>query len=434
MKKLPALAALLTFSLLGCRMMASPNPPVLVSTQLEVPSGLNTAPFNQARTLNIPSGMKIQVVARVKGARFLAVTPDGNVLVSQPKEGSISLVRPGAAYATSAFVTGLNNPHDMVFTQIEGKTYLYVSEAGRISRSEYQNGDLTRRAMEVVVDGLPTEPLPDEDNYRHILKNIAIGGGKLYVDVASSTNEDPRDLQTDPIRGAIYQYDLDGKNRKLFATGIRNAEGLAFAPDTGDLWAVINQRDDMQYPYHKDFDGDGSDDYGKVLPDFVDNNPPEQFIKVKEGGDYGWPYCNPVLNSTTGYQNMPYVADVTRNPDNSVKDCNTMTPTDMGIQAHSAPLGLTFWTGASVPEGFKNGAVVGLHGSWNRQSFTGHKVSFFPFQNGQPTGEQDLVSGWVTDAANKVRWGRPVDTAPLSDGSLLISDDESGTVYRLYQP
>ncbi|GEM47028.1 PQQ-dependent sugar dehydrogenase [Deinococcus cellulosilyticus] len=433
MKKKHLMKAVLTLSLLGCQMNAAPVSPRLVSTSVDVRDGLNTAPFNQARTLNVPEGMKIEVVARVPGARFLAVTPDGNVLVSQPNTGKITLLRSSAAYAASDFVTGLQRPHDMVFTQVEGKTYLYVSEAGRITRSEYQNGDLTRRAATGVVENLPTSPLPGEGNYRHLLKNIALGNGKLYVSIASSTNEDPRDLQVEPKRGAIYQYDLDGKNGRLFATGIRNAEGLDFDPVTGELWAVVNQRDDIQYPYHQDFDGDGSDDYGKVIPDFVDNNPTEQFIKVKDGGDYGWPYCNPI--ATNGNMKaITYVPDVTRNPDNSVKNCAQMTKTDLGIQGHSAPLGLTFWSGNNVPAAFKNGATSGLHGSWNRQAFTGHKVSFFPFQNGEPTGEQDLVTGWVTDAVNKVRWGRPVDTAVLPDGSLLISDDQSGTVYRLYQP
>ncbi len=403
------------------------------SVTVKVPDGMNAAPFDQARKLTVPSGFAISVFARVDGARFMAVAPNGDVLVSQPGDGKVTLLRPreGQAPQSFTFASGLNRPHDLVFHEVSGKTYLYVSEQDKVGRYLYTKGDTGGQGREVVVTGLP-------GGGNHPLKNIALNGDQLYVSIGSSSNADPKDLQMNPKRAAIYVYSANKTNQPatsgtLFAQGIRNAEGLTFAPGSDKLWVVVNNRDNIAYPFHKDLTDDGKDDYGQVIQAYVNDHPPEEVIQVKQGANYGWPYCNPDPDSATGLSDMPFNHDAQNNPDGQTFDCTAKaTRVDKGIHAHSAPLGVAFWTGG--PGAYKNVMTTGLHGCWNCSKAFGYKVVFFPLlANGTLGDEADLVSGWVTDPATKQQWGRPVDTLPMSDGSLLISDDGSGTVYRLYQ-
>lgn len=404
--------------------------PPLTTITVEVPDALKTLPpFTVPKQLKVPQGFGVRVYARVPKARFILVLPSGEALVSQPKLGSVSLLQPPVTPGDPANVTilfeGLKSPHDMVWHRIGENEYLYLSESNAVARYLYEgtdsNGTIKFSTREVIVVGLP-----DESDFRHPLKNIAVHNDYLYVAIGSATNDSPDDLKRDPKRGAIYAYSLDGNgSRQLVSEGVRNAEGLAFAPETDNLWVVVNQRDDVTYPYH-----DGSNMYGKVNMDYVDEHPPEEFSRIEWGINYGWPFCNP--EPSESMNDLTYVADAANNPNESVVDCSQFRSVDKGMEAHSAPLGLTFWTGLLVPEAFKNGALVGMHGSWNRRAFSGHKVAFFPWENDRPGDAYDLVTGWVTDAQKKRRWGRPVDTGVLHDGSLLITDDASGTVYHMY--
>jgi glucose/arabinose dehydrogenase len=429
------LSAMLGF-LLGCVALAVPQA-ASQTVEVQVPEGLNSEPFDMQRELTVPPRFAIEVLARVDGARFLAVAPNGDILVSQPEAGTVTLVRPQESGAPETFelITGLLMPHDMVFHTLDDTTYLYVAAADQVVRYPYEEGTTSLTEGETIVTGLPTEPLEGEDNYRHPLKSIALYEDTLYVMIASSTNADPADLEAEPKRGAIYTYSASTPNQEatsgtLFANGIRNAEGLAFAPGTNELWAVVNNRDNTLYPFHDDWENDGTgDDYGKEIQSFVDNYPAEEIIQVQEGAHYGWPFCNP--NPADGYDNMPFDNDVETNAGGQAFDCSTATPINKGAQAHSAPLGASFWTNG--PEPYTNSLVVAFHGSWNRSAFSGHKVSLYPYENGNLGDEVELVTGWVTDPVAQERWGRPVDVEPLPDGSLLISDDFSGTVYRLYQ-
>jgi hypothetical protein len=232
------------------------------------------------------------------------------------------------------------------------------------------------------------------------------------------------------VRGSIYRYNADGTGGRLFARGLRNAEGLAIAPGTGVLWAVVNNRDNVAFPFHMDWSGDGKDDYGRVMQSYIDNHPPEEFTRVRAGANYGWPFCNPNPATPSGLNSMPFDRDVQLNATGSRLNCSLATRADKGIQAHSAPLGLTFLQGRNVPAAYRNGAAIALHGSWNRATRTGYKVVFFPWDLAadRPGAQIDLVTGWVT--AGGV-WGRPVDVAVAPDGSLYVSDDKSGTVYRI---
>ena len=432
------LALLLTALLVGAAAAQDLPAPAGASETVTVGvmDGMNSEPFDVARELTVPPGFGIEVFARVEDARFLGVAPNGDVLVSQPRAGKITLLRPREGQAPESFdlVTGLNMPHDFAFYTLDGTTYLYVAATDEIVRYPYTDGATSLTNGETIVSDLPSEPLQGQDNYRHPLKSLALNGDTLYVMIASSTNADPADLSAEPKRGAIYTYSASTPNQAatsgtLYAEGIRNAEGLAFAPGTENLWAVVNNRDQTAYPAHEDIDGDGNDDYGKVVQSFVDNYPAEEIIQVKQDANYGWPFCNP--NPSDGFNDMPFDRDVETNPDGAALDCSSQaTQINKGIQAHSAPLGMSFWT--SGPAAYENAMTIGLHGSWNRSVLSGNVVALYPYQDGSLGDRTDLVTGWIIDPATQERWGRPVATEPMADGSLLISDDVSGTVYRLY--
>lgn len=363
-------------------------------------------------------------------------------MVSQPDYGKISLIRPNGSGEplVSDFVTGLRRPHDIVFHTIGSTTYVYISETHQINRFIYNYADTTPHNRELIVTNLPDGEINGElrGAHNHALKNIAIDSKhNLYVSNASATNASVSDTVANPQRGAIYVYDagatnVDANRGRLFARGLRNAEGLALLPNTDDLWVVVNNRDNVPYPHHGDFDGDGSDDYGKILPAYVDNHPPEAFTRVRDGGNYGWPFANPRPDSPSGLSNMPFDPDYTNNPNWSVYPESAFDRITKGIQAHSAPLGLSFLQNTNFPAAYRTGAVVGYHGSWNRTGRTGYKVTYFPWNasSNTPGDEVDFVTGWVNEETQDV-WGRPVDAIADPQGNLFISDDEGGTVYKL---
>ena len=389
---------------------------------------MRTSPFNTTRTLLVPPDFTISVYVRIGSPRFMAVTPDGSLLVSRPGSGSVVLVRPngtGDPLVTN-FVTGLRRPHDIVFHTIGTTTYVYIAETNQINRYVYTPSALTPSGRQVVVAGLPDASSPElNGTYGHELKNIALDGNdKLYVSIASTCNVCTSDTQSNPVRASIYVYNADGTNGRLFARGLRNAEGLAFIPGTNTLWVVVNNRDDIAYPYD-----DGSGNYGRVFSAYVDNHPPDEFTPVRDGGNYGWPFCNPNPDTPSGLVDMPFDRDYQTNQNGAV-DCSTMDRINRGIQAHSAPLGVTFLQNTNAPDLYKPGAAAGFHGSWNRVQKTGYKVAYFPWDAlTQLPGDQiDLVSGWADAFSN---WGRPVDVAVDPDGAILISDDQAGAIYKL---
>lgn len=407
-----------------------------VTQVMEVAPALSGTPFNSPRTVRVPPGFKLKLWARVGGARFMALAPNGDVLVSNPGAGTITLVRDDGAGVTRQFefASGLLRPHDMVFRRIGDLTYLYIAESNQVSRAVYQSGDTSLGDRDVVVADLPDESTTElRGTYAHRLKNIALSpDNQLYVSIASSCNACAEDAVSNPVRGAIYQYNADGSNPRLVARGIRNAEGLDFLPGTNELWVTINNRDELPYPFDDDFDGNGSIDYGKIIQSFVDLNPPDLFTRVRIGGNYGWPYCNAMPNASMS--NLESVRDVETNPDGRALDCGTVDSASKGLRAHSAPLGMSFLHNTAAPEAFRKGAVVALHGCWNCSRLdAGYKVSFFPFDDaGNPGAEVELVTGFVSnpEVRNSV-WGRPVDVIADARGGLLISDDFANAIYRL---
>ncbi len=352
----------------------------------------------------------------------MAVAPNGDLLVSKPDNGYVKIFRPepsGGAPKERDFATGLQKPHDIVFHKIGDQQYVYIAEKNRIIRYKYSNGDLQGQNLEVVVDNLPDESLAElKGNYGHVLKNIALDSNdKLYVSIASTCNACIEDTQSNPKRGAIYEYNADGSNGRLFAEGIRNAEGLDFVPGTKDLWVTVNNRDNVAYPFE-----DATGNYGKVVQSYVDNNPPEAFTLVRDGGNYGWPYCN--TDQREGMDNMPFIKDVQLNPNGSVDRISK------GIQAHSAPLGFLFTQDTKMPEPYRNGALIALHGSWNRSKATGYKIIYFPWQGDKPGKQIDLVGGFLNSDSTEA-YARPVDVTVDQEGSLFISDDAAHASYKL---
>jgi len=407
-----------------------------VQVTLEVPPSLVAAPFDTERKLTVPPGFGIRLWARLAGARFMALAPNGDVLVSHPGSGKVFLLRDRAGDVPQSieFASGLQKPHDMVFHTIGSTTYLYIAESQRVTRSEYQGGDTQTRPRQVVVDDLPDASNTElQGSYFHELKNIAISADhRLYVSIASSCNVCIEDTQSDPLRGAIYEYTAEGGSRRLYARGLRNAEGLAFLPGTSVLWVAVNNRDEIPYPFDSDFDGDGTSDLGKILPGFVDDNPPEPFTEVRAGGHYGWPFCNSLANERM--TDLDLVNDFNLNRNGAALDCATVDRASKGIRAHSAPLGLSFLHDSTVAEAYRKGAAIALHGCWNCTSLrAGYKVVYFPFDTAGKAGDEiDLVRGFVTDPDARTVWGRPVDVIADAKGNLLVSDDHAGAIYQLY--
>ena len=344
------------------------------------------APSADLATLRLPPGFAIDLFARDLGyARFMTLDPRGTLLVSVPRAGRV-LALPdddgdGRADAALPVVEGLDLPHGLAF--LDGQ--LYVAETGRVVRFEYDPA--TRRvrgAPAVVVGNLPPRGA-------HWTRTIAFGPDRrLYVSVGSSCNNCE---ERDGRRAAVYRYMTDGSGGAPFGTGLRNAVGLAFRPGTSELWATVNGRDWLG-----------------------DDQPAEYVTRVEEGGFYGWPHCH---WSITGLVSDPDLGGGDR--------CRAVKQPSLVYQAHSAPLGLAFYTGSQFPPEYRGNVLVALHGSWNRSVPVGYKVIRVRLDGPTPVAE-DFVTGWL--AGNR-SWGRPVDLAVAPDGAVFLSDDALGAVYRI---
>jgi glucose/arabinose dehydrogenase len=335
------------------------------------------------QTLRLPPGMTISVAASGLGRpRFMAFDDASNLLVAAADEGAILRFpfADGQLGEREILVSGLQRPSSVaVFTADDGQ-YLYVGEVHQVTRYAYDPagpaGD-----PEVVIPGLPVEGA-------HWTRTVAFGpDGMLYLSAGSSCNVC---LEAEPVRAAISRANPDGSDVQLFATGLRNAVGIAFHPETGDLWATVNERDMM----------------GNEIP-------PDLVTIVQEEANYGWPGCIP-----------PDAA-----PQVEGADCSGVTPPTIGIQAHSAPLGLAFISGEGVPAAYNGDLIVAQHGSWNRQPPAAPKLLLLDFEDGVPVGASDFATGWQNEAGE--RWGRPAGVVLAPDGSLIVSDDSTGMLYRI---
>lgn len=328
-----------------------------------------------AQSLTVPEGFEIEEFADgLRGVRTLAFGPDGQLYAAVSRDGRI--VRLSAdGQVVDEVLGGLNRPYGLAFHD----GWMYVGERHRVIRTRGPD-----QAVEVVVPSLPT-------GGSHWTREIVFGSdGMLYVAVGSSCNVCE---ERDPRRAAVTRYRPDGSGEEVFAEGLRNVAGLAVHPPTGLLWASQNERDML----------------GDDLPVEEIN------ILDSPGEHFGWPYCH-----GDGVPNPEY--------DDRGDFCRTTTPPALGIQAHSAPLGMAFYTGTAFPPEYRGDLFVALHGSWNRSERTGYELVRVLVDGDRPTGYESFASGWLS--AGRVS-GRPVDVVVGPNGELFLSDDDGGRIYRI---
>jgi glucose/arabinose dehydrogenase len=360
------------------------NTPVAMT--LRVPKGMNDTALTEERTLTLPSGFGTAVFAAGLGkARFMAWSPEGDLVISEfsQADGKVSVLpdrnKDGTADERIIFARGMRNPHGLAFR--EG--FLYIAEEHRVVRLPWRGGQPAEGQPEVIVPDLPVGG--------HYTRTIGFGpDDKLYLSIGSSCNAcDERDTR----RATIMQYNADGSGGRVYAKGLRNAVGFVWRPGSDELWATNNGRDQLG-----------------------DDLPPETINFVRDGQDFGWPYCHNGQIRDEQYGRLG--------------SCDRVTRPTFELQAHSAPLGLAFYSGSAFPADYHGDLFVAFHGSWNRTTPTGYKVIRARFANGQPTGNaEDFITGWL--GANGSSWGRPVDVSVGADGSMYVSDDALGVVYRV---
>jgi glucose/arabinose dehydrogenase len=365
-----------------------------------------------------PEGFEVSLFAEgLEQPRTLRAAPNGDIFVAETAAGNVRVLRPDAGGASveknALYASGLTAPFGLAFYPAgPNPEWLYVAENNRVIRFPYANGDLKPRSKpEVVVPRLaPTSG-------GHVTRDVVFSkdGARMFVSVGSESNvaEGMRRKSAAEIeawdaqhglgaawgdeenRGDVLVFTPEGKEGRAFATGLRNCVGLAVHPGTGDLYCSTNERDGL---------GDN------LAPDYV--------TRVREGAFFGWPW------RYMGDREDPRWKGA--RPDLKGK----VTDPDVLIQPHSAPLGMTFYTGASFPPEYRGAAFASLHGSWNRAKRTGYKVVRIVMRDGQPTGEyEDFLTGFVVDAGRV--WGRPVGVETARDGALLVSEDANGTIWRI---
>ncbi len=345
-------------------------------------------------------GFKVERLATgLRNPRLIRTAPNGDIFIANSEANEI-LVMHGVGQGTEeitpqVFATGLDQPFGIAFYPLGANPqYVYIGNTGSVVRFPYRNGDLKARGpSEMIVANIPSGGRLTGGG--HWTRDVVFSadGKKMFVSVGSHSNVS--DDAAEVRRADILEFNPDGSGERIYASGIRNAVGIAINPATGVLWASVNERDELG-----------------------DNTPPDYITHVQEGGFYGWPWYY------IGSNQDPRHAG--KHPE--LKD-KVIVP-DVLVQAHSASLEMTFYTGNQFPAEYRGDAFAAEHGSWNREKRTGYKIIRVPMKNGKATGEyEDFVIGFVTTDQNV--WGRPVGVAVAADGSLIFSDDGSGSIWRV---
>ncbi|WP_152529113.1 PQQ-dependent sugar dehydrogenase [Stutzerimonas azotifigens] len=367
-------------------------------------------------------GLRVEAFARdLDHPRWLYTLPNGDVLVAEtnappkpedqkgltgwftkkvmaragagvPSANRIALLRDadgdGRVDRRTVFLEGLNSPFGMALVGDD----FYVANTDALLRFPYREG-----ATRIEAEGEKIVDLPAGPINRHWTKNLLASpdGTRLYVSSGSNSNVAENGMPAEENRAAILEVDLETGTLRLFASGLRNPNGMAWQPDSGELWTAVNERD-----------GIGSD----LVPDYM--------TSVQDGGFYGWPYS--YFGQHVDERVQPPRPDLV---------ARALVP-DYALGPHTASLGLAFYEGGRLPEHYRNGAFVGQHGSWNRKPHSGYKVVFVPFEDGEPSGPaEDVLTGFINE--NDEAMGRPVGVAVDGTGALLVADDVGNVIWRV---
>ena len=375
--------------------MPKPAPGLAVSAYasgLSHPRGLFVLPNGDVLVAETAAPASSTLGSGVKGwvAAHLMKTAGAKV----PSADRITLLRgvgaDGTAQTRSVFLRGLHSPFGMALIGSD----FYVANTDAILRFPYVEG-----ATEITAPGIKILDLPAGPINQHWTRDLIASrdGSRLYVTAGSNSNIGENGLDSEVGRAAIHEVELASGSSRIFASGLRNPNGLAWEPVSGALWVAVNERDEL-----------GSD----LVPDYM--------TSVRDGGFYGWPY------SYFGQH-----VDERVRPPRPELVARAIAP-DYALGAHTASLGLTFYVGSSLPAKYAGGAFIGQHGSWNRNPLSGYKVIFVPFAGGRPSGPpEDVLTGFVN--AHSEAYGRPVGVAVDRDGALLVADDVGNIIWRVTQ-
>ncbi len=354
-------------------------------------NGPRVIPRPAGAALKTPPGFQIEEYASgFDVPRFMLRGSHGVLLSETDSPGTVWVLEDGPDFSRPKnrykLTEQLDRPYGMAFW----KDYLYVAETTSVKRFKYD-------AETMKVSGSGEEVVPmHQFGSGHWTRTILFdrAGEKLYLSIGSASNDSPGG---DPRRAAVNRYNPDGTGQEIFASGLRNAVGLRWFPDSDTLWATCQERDGL----------------GNDLP-------PDFFTHIEQGGFYGWPYA--YIGPNTDPRNKGKRPDLVK---------KTIGPGVL-LGAHVSALDFIFYTGKQFPAEYRDGAFIALHGSWNRRPRVGYKIVFVPFKNGKPeSGPRDFVSGFMLSPEKQEVWGRPVGLVELPDGSVLFSDDGGGTIWRV---
>jgi glucose/arabinose dehydrogenase len=377
--------------------------PADLPTPFDTPSsdnGANIVARPEGVLPRVPAGFQVSLFAKdLTNPRMVRTAPNGDLFVVESSADRVRVLRDTGGYGkpdlVEVFATGLKQPFGVAFYP-PGKAaqWVYVANTDSVVRYPYVDGDVKARGpAEVIVNDISGGGRLRGGG--HWTRDLVFSrdGTKMFVSVGSRSNVS--DDAAEARRARIFEFTPDGKNERVFATGIRNPVGLAINPQTGDLWTSVNERDEL---------GD------HLVPDYV--------TRVRDGAFYGWPWFYIGPNQDPRHEG--------KHPELREK---VVVP-DVLLQSHSASLGMTFYDGTAFPAELRGSAFAAEHGSWNRSRRTGYKVIQIPLQAGVPTGEYvDFMTGFVTPDGDV--WGRPVAVAVGRDGGLYVTDDAGECVWRV---
>lgn len=391
MRRMLSMLVALTLLISGCAPSVTSSPSQSPTQQPGSAVGstaTSSLPTASIPGINLPAGFQISVYARgLNTPRFMTIGPNGALLVANRNSSTVVALLPGTSPTRAGqALTLVSGLHDPTSLDMDGG-YLYIGEGNGIARVRLGN-DLHPGPIERIITNLP-------EGGQHSTRTVLIGPDhRIYVSIGSDCNVCQ---ESDPHRAAVWVFNLDGSQGRLYAKGLRNAVGMQVNPWNNQIWVTNNGRDTLG-----------------------DNVPPETVYALTDQGDYGWPRCHAGTIPDPQYGKM-------------ANACQGVQQPLVRMQAHSAPLGLAFYppTAKQFPEQYQNSLYIAFHGSWNRSIPTGYKLVRVPLKNGAVAGPaEDFATGWLR--GNSPATGRPVDVTVAPDGSLFVSDDTFNVIYHIW--